>query len=678
MAGQPAPRRTTWQGKRLALVADRVAAGAGMQDLWRVITVPLDPVLAPFERIQRVVLVVGIGALALAVLLGIVLSRGFARPVRALVKATGRIARGDYDARVEVAGRDELGVLARSFNEMAHGLMLKERYRGVLDKVVSRDIAEELLKGDIVLGGETRRVTTLFADVRGFTSLTEGMEPQRVIALLNEFMERASEAIDAEGGVVDKYVGDEVMALFGAPVARGDDAEAAVRAALRIRDAVAELNHERRARGEPAIGVGIGINSGPAVAGNMGSSGRLNYTVLGESVNVASRLCDVAGIGDIVVTAAVLEEIGGHVDAVSLGARALKGLSADVELFSVRGLRPRPAPAAGAAGVATALLAALTLLAAPAAAQRLPTLEELGVAWTSADGRWQVTPSGRLDLEGYLPGDAPPGLIRETDPFVGGRLSLLLDVFAGERVYGLLELRADRGEAPRDHGLEARVEQAFARVTPLQGRDLALQAGKFVSPFGGWPQRHHSAADPFVRPPLAYDYRTMVSARVVPGATAGFLDWKDDPATFRPVGAPPVWGAPYQLGAMVMGGWKGLAFRLAAMNSAPSSEPDEWNDLAAGHGPSLVAHLGWQLSPELRMGASYDRGAYLEDAAEGPFPAARGPEDYLQELWGFEAAFTRGGVEARAELLLDRWEVPNLADDPRDVSYYAEARVKLS
>src|SRR5205814_870235 len=128
---------------------------------------------------------------------------------------------------------------------------------------------------------ETRRVVSLFADVRGFTAMTEGMEPQRVIALLNEFMEAASDAIDAEGGVVDKYVGDEIMAVFGAPVSRGGDADRAVRAALRIRAAVTELNAGRAARGEAPVSVGVGINAGPAVAGNMGSPGRLNYTVLG-------------------------------------------------------------------------------------------------------------------------------------------------------------------------------------------------------------------------------------------------------------------------------------------------------------------------------------------------------------------------------------------------------------
>ncbi|HEX5727778.1 MAG TPA: adenylate/guanylate cyclase domain-containing protein, partial [Longimicrobiaceae bacterium] len=337
MAGGGPPGRTRWRGSRLALIAERVLGEAGMStaEVWRVTAVPLDDALRPLESVQRTLLWVGLGSMAVAVLVGTVLSRGFARPVRRLVEATERVSRGDYAVRVPAPSRDELGTLAAAFNEMTHGLMLKERYRGVLDKVVSRSIADELLKGEITLGGETRSVTTLFADVRGFTTLTEGMDPARVVALLNEYAEAAAAAVEDEGGVVDKYVGDEVMAVFGAPIRADDHARRALQAAVRIRAAVAALNEGRRARGEPELGVGIGVNTGPAVAGNMGSPGRLNYTVLGESVNVASRLCDGAAGGEIVATRATLEAAGPGVEAVPLGARTLRGLRAPVEVFAV-------------------------------------------------------------------------------------------------------------------------------------------------------------------------------------------------------------------------------------------------------------------------------------------------------------------------------------------------------
>ncbi len=133
---------------------------------------------------------------------------------------------------------------------MTRGLLLRERYRSVLNKVVSQDVAEELMKGDVELGGENRLVTVLFADIRGFTTMTEGMEPQEVIGLLNECMEHLSEAIDAEGGVVDKFIGDEVMAVFGAPATQDDHARRAVSAALRMREDMAAFNAVRRVRGD--------------------------------------------------------------------------------------------------------------------------------------------------------------------------------------------------------------------------------------------------------------------------------------------------------------------------------------------------------------------------------------------------------------------------------------------
>ena len=162
------------------------------------------------------------------------------------------------------------------------------------------------------------------------------MEPEAVISLLNDCMEKMSEAVEAEGGVVDKYVGDELMAVFGAPVSRGDDAGRAVRAAIRIQEGLAELNWQRRAEGADPIAVGVGINSGKAVAGNMGSSNRLNYTVLGEEVNLASRLCDIAPAGEVYMSAATAGEVKRTLSVEPIGVRQLKGFSKDFHVFRVK------------------------------------------------------------------------------------------------------------------------------------------------------------------------------------------------------------------------------------------------------------------------------------------------------------------------------------------------------
>jgi len=328
-------------GERYAFIAEPFGQNAAGSI---VLALPLGDQLAAFDNIQKTLRLAGFAALELALLLAILLSRSLTRPVHSLVAATERVRRGEYNNPVNVITRDELGTLAHAFNEMMHGLLLKDQYRGVLDKVVSREIAEELLKGEISLGGENRLVTTLFADIRGFTPLTQGMEPQRVIALLNEVMACASRIIEDEGGVVDKFVGDEVMALFGAPMSRGDDVFRAARAAVRIQQEIEHLNEERP-HDEPPVRFGIGINTGIAVAGNMGSPQRLNYTVLGESVNLASRLCDEAKAGQVLISHDAFINISDRVEASVIGTREVKGFAAPVLIYELVSVADPTVPA---------------------------------------------------------------------------------------------------------------------------------------------------------------------------------------------------------------------------------------------------------------------------------------------------------------------------------------------
>jgi adenylate cyclase len=220
--------------------------------------------------------------------------------------------------------------------------------------VVSQEVAEELMRGDVELGGESRLVTVLFADIRGFTPLTEGMEPQEVIGLLNECMEHLSQAIDAEAGVVDKFIGDEVMAVFGAPAVQEDHARRAVAAAVRMRVGMATFNAIREARGEEPLAIGVGINSGVAVAGNMGSANRMNYTVVGDMVNLASRLAGQARAGEILISGSTLRLVGPGLKAPPLGGRSLKGFSSEVDVYAVESLSDDADPGEGSRERATA------------------------------------------------------------------------------------------------------------------------------------------------------------------------------------------------------------------------------------------------------------------------------------------------------------------------------------
>lgn len=271
----------------------------------------------------------GVGALAVALAVSLVISHGLSAPVRRLVAGTGEIQRGNYQVRVPATSTDELGQLAASFNDMAEGLAQKERYRTVLNMVADEKIAQRLVSGELTLGGELREITVLFCDIRGFTALTQNMPPGEVIEMLNEHMTALTRVVKEHHGVLDKFVGDLLMAIFGAPLHHGQDTLNAARCALRLVQVREELNGTSRHQ----LRIGIGLATGTVVAGCMGSADRLNYTVLGERVNLASRLCDRAAAGEVLMDDATRTKLGNLAAARPTGEIQLKGFAAPVQAF---------------------------------------------------------------------------------------------------------------------------------------------------------------------------------------------------------------------------------------------------------------------------------------------------------------------------------------------------------
>ena len=269
------------------------------------------------------------------------IARRITRPISHLADLTAEVAEGRLEdielPEKEKKRHDEIYTLYHSFFEMVKGLREKERVRGVLNKVVSKEIAEETLKGNIELGGEERIVTVLFADIRGFTALTEKMSPTEVIGLINTCMTKVSAVVDEFGGVIDKFVGDEVMALFGAPIEKEASALRAVQCAQGMVQALREWNQEREREGLIPVEMGVGIHTGVMVAGNMGAENRLNYTVMGSNVNLSSRLCSVAGRMQILISKGTLEAEGVQesVKITSLEPIQLKGFTDAVPVYEV-------------------------------------------------------------------------------------------------------------------------------------------------------------------------------------------------------------------------------------------------------------------------------------------------------------------------------------------------------
>lgn len=228
--------------------------------------------------------------LSISFFLGFMNSRTITKPILSLVDASKKIAEGNFKINLTVNGGDEISHLSNSFNEMAIGLEERDRVKETFNKFHSKEIAEKLLSGEVKLGGERRKAIIFFSDVRGFTGMSEKMQPEEVVEMLNEYMTSMVSIITKNNGIVDKYVGDAIMALWGVPLSKPNDYHDAIKACIEMRIALNDLNNVRISRGQTPLKIGMGLNTGEVIAGNIGSNEKMEYTVIGDSVNLASRI----------------------------------------------------------------------------------------------------------------------------------------------------------------------------------------------------------------------------------------------------------------------------------------------------------------------------------------------------------------------------------------------------
>ncbi len=214
--------------------------------------------------------------------------------------------------------------------------------REKMHRLLSPQLVEEVVNGrlDIQKGGELRHATIMFADIRGFTSISEQAAPQELVTLLNEYFEAMVDVIFKYEGTLDKFVGDEIMAIWGAPIRRDDDTERAVRAAVEMQQVLEHFNRMQEEKGAVQLHIGIGLNTGEVVAGYMGSSKSMSYTVMGDTVNTASRFCSTAGPGDVLIGENTYREVGYLVDLEKLPPTKLKGKLEHVDIFRVHRMKP--------------------------------------------------------------------------------------------------------------------------------------------------------------------------------------------------------------------------------------------------------------------------------------------------------------------------------------------------
>jgi adenylate cyclase len=267
---------------------------------------------------------------AIAVWLGV----RFSRPISDLVAATEEIGSGNYQHKIILARNDELGNLATAFNRMGDELWKNSLMQKSFGKYVGPEVLEMIMSNPeaVWLKGRRNDATIVFTDIRGFTSYSEFKEPEEIVEGLNEFLEITTQVIQDHGGYVDKFIGDAVLGVFGVPVFHEDHVERAVKAAV---DMQTEFQKRGKSGNDLLKAVGIGINSGVVVSGNIGSLDKMEYTVIGDSVNVASRLNGLANPGEIIISKSVYDNLSDTITVEPLFPQYIKGKTEPIETFKV-------------------------------------------------------------------------------------------------------------------------------------------------------------------------------------------------------------------------------------------------------------------------------------------------------------------------------------------------------
>jgi adenylate cyclase len=298
-----------------------------------------DPVAAAYvvERLHLTILfLLGVGV-ATAIGLSVFAAHSVAAPLKEVEAAMAEVERGRLDGRAPVVSTDEIGAVAEGFNRMLHGLRERELVKETFGKYVTPEIRDEILAGRIRGEGELIEATLLFADLRDFTPWVEATEPRQVVRDLNAYFTEMDQAIRAHGGLVLQFIGDEIEAVFGAPIRARDHAARAVRAAIAMRERLRAWNAAREEAGLVPLRNGIGIHTGTVLAGNIGGADRLSYALVGDPVNLASRIQGLTKDfkTDILISGETRARLDGSIPLEALPAVHVKGREEEVTLYRV-------------------------------------------------------------------------------------------------------------------------------------------------------------------------------------------------------------------------------------------------------------------------------------------------------------------------------------------------------
>ena len=308
-------------------------------------TIAEDIILEPAREVKRKAFFIAGMFLSGSLFLIFLFSMSLTSPIESLVEIIGHIKQGNFEVQAKNAMKsplkDEVHELAYAIDEMTDGLKERDKVKNLFSKFHGSSVTDDLMQGEVGLGGQTKNVVVFFSDIRGFTAFSEKRSPEEVVEMLNEYFGVMVGIINKHGGVVDKFIGDAIMAVWGAPKSSDKDAFNAVRACLEMRKGLEELNHKRMERGQPPIMIGMGLHAGPAISGTIGSDERMEYTVIGNTVNTSSRIeASTKAFGaDLLITDDVLVQVGEEYKVEYAGAAEVKGRSDAIKMYKVRGYK---------------------------------------------------------------------------------------------------------------------------------------------------------------------------------------------------------------------------------------------------------------------------------------------------------------------------------------------------
>ncbi|CAB5105972.1 Adenylate cyclase (EC [Olavius algarvensis associated proteobacterium Delta 3] len=302
---------------------------------------PAEEVLRPLNNLIREMSIIATALIFILLIVLLVMTRKITRPVYALTEAARKVVKEDeYQDAIDVPSKDELGQLTESFNVMMEGLRQRDFIRDTFGRYVTKEVVEELIDNPdgLRLGGEKREVTIMFSDIRGFTPLSEHLGPEQVVDLLNRYLGDMADIVEKYGGTVSEFVGDAILAFFGAPVDHGDSPSRAVACAVEMQMAMVTINKDNVESGLSEVAMGIGINTGDVIVGNIGSERRAKYGVVGHAINLTARVESSTIGGQILISEATYDKVKDTVIIKQERKLRLKGVDEEVVLYDVAGV----------------------------------------------------------------------------------------------------------------------------------------------------------------------------------------------------------------------------------------------------------------------------------------------------------------------------------------------------